>query len=275
MPELPEVETIVRGIEKAIVPSIIKNIVKSEHKLRIDYPRDFVQNLTGATILKAHRVAKYIVLDTDGGDSIIIHLGMSGRLLVMDSLDEKRKHDHVIFQLSNGKSLIYNDPRRFGLVTLVKTQDMKDHILFKRLGVDPFSKQFNLRYFCSKVCNKNIAIKSVLMDGRFITGVGNIYANEALYLAKISPFKKAGELNSNEIKRLIKSIREVLNKGIEMGGSSLKDYRAPDGTLGNFQNYFQVYGRANQKCFSCDALIVRQLLQQRATFYCPNCERNA
>jgi formamidopyrimidine-DNA glycosylase len=274
MPELPEVETIVRGLAKAIIPCHIINIIKSNNKLRIQYPDDFTKNLLGAKIINARRIAKYIVLDTDRKNSIVIHLGMSGRLLIVDSVNIQRgKHDHCVFELSNEKGLIYNDPRRFGLITLIRTQDINKHPLFKDMGIDPFAKEFDQNYLSSKVRDKKSAIKTVLMNSKFVTGIGNIYANEALFLAKISPFREAGSLNIDEVKKLVQSIRTVLNKGIEMGGSSLKDYVAPNGMLGNFQNHFQVYGRANQQCLSCGGIIVRKLFGQRATFYCSNCQK--
>jgi formamidopyrimidine-DNA glycosylase len=275
MPELPEVETIVCGLKKILPDKKIIKIFRSHHNLRIPYPKNFSEELISANILEVTRLAKYIVIHTDLQKSIIIHLGMSGRLLSQDSTNlSTQKHDHVIFHLSDNKSLTYNDPRRFGLVTMIKTTDIEKYNLFINLGADPLSDQFNAQYLKAKICNKNTSLKDFLMNSKNVVGIGNIYANEILYSAKLSPFKTVKTLTLKEIELIVICTKKILNDAINAGGSSLKDYTAPDGVLGNFQNFFKVYNRANQKCFYCNELIVKKNYHQRATYFCPNCQQN-
>ncbi len=275
MPELPEVETIVRGLKKVLIYSKIIHIYKSKYNLRISYTKNFETELLDSKIINVYRLAKYIIIETDFGKSIIIHLGMSGRLLFQNSIYKKhQKHDHVVFHLSDNKSIIYNDPRRFGLVQFIKNSDIFQNKLFKDLGIEPFSKDLNYDYFISKIKNKNSSIKQFLMNNQNIVGIGNIYANEILHLAKISPFKSVKYLNTHNIKILIESIKIILNNAIIAGGSSLKDYIAPNGMLGNFQSYFKVYNRENKDCFNCKkGRIIKTTLCQRSTYYCIYCQK--
>ena len=181
MPELPEVETIVRGLKKVILHNKINRVVTSRYNLRLPYPKSFEKELIGSEIIKVYRLAKYIIIDTDLDKSIVIHLGMSGRLLFHDTdYIEKQKHDHVVIYLSNNKTIIYNDPRRFGLIQLIETSKILKNKLFQNLGIEPFSKDFNYDYFVSKINNKSLAIKQFLMNSQNIVGIGNIYANEIL-----------------------------------------------------------------------------------------------
>ncbi|WHA04856.1 bifunctional DNA-formamidopyrimidine glycosylase/DNA-(apurinic or apyrimidinic site) lyase [Candidatus Bandiella numerosa] len=275
MPELPEVETVVCGLKKILPGKKIIKILRSHHNLRIPYPKNFSEELTGANILEVTRLAKYIIIHTDLQKSIIIHLGMSGRLLLQNITNlSPQKHDHVIFHLSDNKSLIYNDPRRFGLVTMIKTTDIEKYNLFKNLGIDPLSDQFNTQYLKAKIHNKNTLLKDFLMNSRNVVGIGNIYANEILYSAKLYPLKPVKTLTLKEIELIVICTKKILNDAINAGGSSLKDYIAPDGVLGNFQNSFKVYNKENQKCFYCNELIVKNYYHQRATYFCQNCQRN-
>ena len=204
MPELPKVETIVRGLKKVILSNRIIKINKSQYNLRIPYTPNFEKELLNSEIFNVYRLAKYIVIDTDLDKSTVIHLGMSGRLLFHDTnYIEKQKHDHVVINLSNNKTIIYNDPRRFGLIQLIETSKIFNNKLFKNLGIEPFSKDFNCDYFVSKMNNKSLAIKQFLMNAQNIVGIGNIYANEILHLAKISPFKAVNTLNKKDTENLI------------------------------------------------------------------------
>ena len=215
MPELPEVETVVRGLKKVLIHSKIIHIYKSKYNLRTSYTKNFEKELLDSKIINVYRLAKYIIIETDFGKSIIIHLGMSGRLLFQNSIYTRyQKHDHVVFHLSDNKSIIYNDPRRFGLVQFIKNSDIFQNKLFKDLGIEPFSKDLNYDYFISKIKNKNSSIKQFLMNNQNIVGIGNIYANEILHLARISPFKSVKHLNINEIKKLIESIKTIYLKSL-------------------------------------------------------------
>ena len=275
MPELPEVETVVQGLKKILPSNKIIKIFKSNYNLRIPYPENFPAELTDASILKVIRVAKYIIINTDLEKSIVIHLGMSGRLLSQSTTNlTPQKHDHVIFYLSNNMCITYNDPRRFGLVTIIKTIDINKHNLFKNLGAEPLSEQFNTQYLKAKIQNKNTSAKDFLMNSQNVVGIGNIYANEILYLAKLSPFKKVNTLTLNEVELIIKCTKKVLNNAISAGGSSLRDYIAPNGVLGNFQNFFKVYGKENKECSHCNELIIKNNYHQRATYFCPKCQQN-
>lgn len=274
MPELPEVETVVRGLKKVLLSNKIIKVNKSQYSLRTPYTENFEQELVNSKILNVYRLAKYIIINTDFGKSIVIHLGMSGRLLFQNSIYARhQKHDHVVFHLSDNKSMIYNDPRRFGLVQFIKTLDIFQNKLFQNLGIEPLSNDLDYNYFILKIKNKNLPIKQFLMNAKNIVGIGNIYANEILHLAKISPFKSVKHLNKHEIEILIESIKIILNNAIVAGGSSLKDYIAPDGMLGNFQSYFKVYNRENKSCLSCEkGKIIKITFCQRATYLCPYCQ---
>jgi len=275
MPELPEVETVVQGLKKILPHNKIIKVVRSNYNLRIPYPENFPEELTGAYILEVIRVAKYIIINTDLEKSIVIHLGMSGRLLSQNITNlNPQKHDHVIFHLSNNICITYNDPRRFGLVTTIKTTDINKHNLFKNLGAEPLSEQFNIQYLTAKIQNKNTSAKDFLMNSQNVVGIGNIYANEILYLAKLSPFKIVRNFTLNEVELIITCTKQILNNAINAGGSSLRDYIAPNGVLGNFQNFFKVYGKENKKCSQCNELIIKNNYHQRATYFCPNCQQN-
>ena len=265
----------IQGLKKILPHNKIIKVVRSNYNLRIPYPENFPEELTGAYILEVIRVAKYIIINTDLEKSIVIHLGMSGRLLSQNITNlNPQKHDHVIFHLSNNTYLTYNDPRRFGLVTIIKTTDINKHNLFKNLGAEPLSEQFNIQYLKAKIQNKNTSAKDFLMNSQNVVGIGNIYANEILYLAKLSPFKQVKNFTLNEVELIITCTKQILNNAINAGGSSLRDYIAPNGVLGNFQNFFKVYGKENKKCSQCNELIIKNNYHQRATYFCPNCQQN-
>lgn len=274
MPELPEVEIICRALNKEILN---KNIVKAQKitpfKLRIPLLEESLQDLENKKILKIERRAKYILIHLEEKISLIIHLGMSGKILIEEQDYIPKKHDHFLFFLSDDRKIIYNDPRRFGLVSIESTEELENNRLFKDLGVEPFSKDFSLEWFSNVLKNKKQSIKTAIMDNRIIVGVGNIYASESLFLSCIDPQKEAGQLTEYEKDLLRKNILKILQESIDQGGSSIKDYASVNGASGKFQNNFYVYGRAGKNCFNCNAEIKMIRQAGRSGFYCSACQK--
>lgn len=270
MPELPEVETICRGLMK-LNEKKVKNFFKSDKKLRIESKLDF-KLIKNAKITQIHRRARYIIIDFDNKKSLIIHLGMSGRIIFRKDF-KKLKHDHFILEFDDGNFLIFNDPRRFGFVDLLLTKDLEKHQSIKNLGPEPFSKEFNAKYLFEKLKNKKINIKTAMMDNKIVVGVGNIYINESLFDSKISPLRQALSLKFNEVENLVNSIKKILKKAIDSGGSSINDYVDLDGNVGNFQENFQIYQKNDKKCLHCKCLIKRIVQNGRSTFYCEKCQK--
>lgn len=270
MPELPEVETIRRGLEN-LVGKKIQKVFRSEKKLRIDSSLD-LQGLEGATILQLERRARYLLIHFSNKKSLILHLGMSGKITISKKF-QQLKHDHFTLQFTDGSHLIFNDPRRFGFVDLVATKDLQNHKMLARLGVEPLSNKFNFSLLREKLRGKKMNIKTAMMDNKIVVGVGNIYINESLFDSGISPLRAASSLKENEIKKLTSSIKKILKKAIKLGGSSISDYVTTSGDSGNFQNSFRVYGRAKEKCLHCKSLIQKLTQNGRSSFYCPTCQR--
>jgi formamidopyrimidine-DNA glycosylase len=268
MPELPEVETVVRGLEKAMKGRAIARVTLNRADLRFPFP-PALGRVRNARVESLSRRAKYILIALEKQKTMIVHLGMSGRMTVTDTYDPE-KHDHMILELDNDAYVVFNDPRRFGLVDLADTPQLARHKFFRHLGPEPFDKAFNAKYLAEKFRNKKTAVKLAIMDQRVVVGVGNIYASEALYEARIDPRRAAGSLNPAEIKKLAAAIRSTLARAIKAGGSSLRDYVQADGELGYFQHQWAVYGKAGKPCPACKkACIVKITQGQRSTFYCP------
>lgn len=274
MPELPEVETIKTAIENSIGETNIIKVSINNKNLREKIPDDFVAKVTGAKISSYQRLAKYIIFNLDNGLSIIWHLGMSGRVKIFEALPELVKHDHVVIETGSGV-IVYNDARRFGLMTYCQTCELEKHPLFRKIGIEPFDQKLNASYLFEKLKNKRIPIKVALLDQEIITGIGNIYASEALFMAGILPTRAANQISLKECKILIEQVIEVLNRAIKAGGSTLKDYQKPDGSLGYFQNMHCVYNKIGQKCPGCTCDInqsggIHKIVQAgRSSFYCP------
>ncbi len=274
MPELPEVETIKTAIEQSIGNTNIIKVLINNKNLREKIPDDFADKVIGARICGYNRRGKYIIIKLDNGYSIIWHLGMSGRVKISDEMPEAAKHDHVIFETGKG-IIVYNDARRFGLITYCKTEDLPHHRLFAKTGIEPFDKALNEDYLYQRLKNKKIPIKEALLDQSIITGIGNIYASEALFEAGILPTREAGSISRAECKIIITKVIDVLKKAIKAGGSTLRDYQKPDGSLGYFQNMHCVYNKTGQKCPGCTCNVnqtggIRKVvLGGRSTFYCP------
>ncbi|MBE6463219.1 MAG: bifunctional DNA-formamidopyrimidine glycosylase/DNA-(apurinic or apyrimidinic site) lyase [Alphaproteobacteria bacterium] len=274
MPELPEVETIKEALKKAITDVKIVSVTIRNRRFRELIPDDFESIVSNSYVKNVWRKAKYAIIDLDNGYSIIWHFGMSGKVKIVDKpLSVYEKHDHVIFNTSIGE-IIFNDTRRFGLITYTKTLNINTHHLFKNMGLEPFDDKLDANYLLDKFKNKKLPIKVALLDQRIVNGIGNIYASEALYLARISPFRECNLLSKEELTLLIKSIRTTLNKAIKAGGSTLRDYRKPDGSTGYFQNQHCVYNKTGQRCPNCTCDInktkgIKKIVQGgRSTFYC-------
>jgi formamidopyrimidine-DNA glycosylase len=276
MPELPEVETVCRGLAKVLPGRSIRAVKLHREGMRFPFPLA-LGKLAHVKITAIDRRAKYILMRLGNHQTLIIHLGMSGRLVIHDD-DNKHtpgKHDHMIIELDNGVSIVFNDPRRFGLADLVETKSLEQHKLFAHLGPEPLEKEFSEKYLTDKLKSKKIAIKLAIMDQQVVVGVGNIYASEALFAAGIDPRRAANTVKPAEISKLVASIRDVLKKAIKAGGSSLRDYVQTDGELGYFQHQFSVYDKEGQKCQNCTCTLkktggVQRITQgARSTFYCP------
>jgi formamidopyrimidine-DNA glycosylase len=270
MPELPEVETTVRGLEPVLSGQRLTLVEMRRGDLRRPFPVDLRQRLTGATVTTLGRRAKYGLIDTDRGDTMIFHLGMSGRWRVDPA--ELLPHDHLLLETANGRRVALNDPRRFGSVDLLATADVPDWPAFRALGPEPLGPDFTAEHLLEALSGRKASIKLMLLDQRIVAGLGNIYVCEALFMARISPKRAAGRISLPRLERLVEAIRAVLLSAIEAGGSSLRDYVRPDGELGYFSKQFAVYGREGEPC-GCGGTVQRYAEGGRSTFWCPKCQR--
>lgn len=268
MPELPEVEITKQGITPYVIGQSIDRIDIHHRSLR--YPvSDSLMLMEGAVITDVTRRAKYLMIHSDGF-YLVIHLGMSGSLRISEMDEPRKKHDHIVFKLSNGKELRYHDPRRFGFVLLYPGDEIPAYMT--KLAPEPLSDDFNHTYFKTIIQNKKQPIKSFIMDQKFVVGVGNIYANEALFMSEIHPEKPAQDLKPKEQKLLVESIKTVLSRAIGEGGTTLKDFVQPDGTHGYFAHSLSVYGRDKAECINCGMAIQKIVIAQRSTYFCPICQ---
>jgi len=273
MPELPEVETVCRGIRPAIIDQTIIEAKLFTKKLRFPLPAKLEQKLKGRKILDVRRKAKYILLDLDDDLILVFHLGMTGRLTVSNKQKPKLKHDHLYILLNKKLLITFNDTRKFGLIDLIEKANLDQHKLFSKLGWEPFSDEFNAENFYNSIKKRKKSIKVTIMDAGIIVGVGNIYASEALFLAGIDPERLANTLTKKEAEKLRVAIVETLARAIAAGGSSLKDYVNAAGDSGYFQHQFLVYDRADQPCKTCSKPIIRLKQAGRSTYKCSKCQR--
>ena len=251
--------------------------------LRWPFPEDMAARLTGKRVTALRRRSKYILADLDSGETLLIHLGMSGRMLVSGQKvgefhhphPAPAKHDHVVLHMDNGVRVTFNDARRFGAMDLMPTAAQEDHWLIRDIGPEPLGNAFHEDYLISRLKGRNTPIKSALLDQRLMAGLGNIYVCEVLFRTGIHPARKAGRISAARVASLVPAIRQVLEEAIAAGGSSLRDYRQSDGELGYFQHGFQVYDREGQACLTpgCDATIRRIVQSGRSSFFCPQCQR--
>ncbi len=287
MPELPEVETVRRGLQPFMEGRVIIHADVRRPDLRWPFPPDMAARLTGARVMAMRRRSKYILCDLDSGLTLLIHLGMSGRMLIQHGAETQatadfhhewptlEKHDHVVLTMEGSTRIVFNDPRRFGAMDLIPTAALAEHKLLASLGPEPLGNGFNGAYLKDRFSGRKAPIKSALLDQRNVAGLGNIYVCEALWRAKISPLRSAGAISAERIANLTSAIRDVLDDAIHAGGSSLKDYRQADGELGYFQHSFAVYDRAEKPCRTegCDGKIARIVQSGRSTYYCRTCQR--
>jgi formamidopyrimidine-DNA glycosylase len=301
MPELPEVETVRRGLQPVMEGSRIVKMEVRRKDLRFPFQRDFVPRLTGQTVAGLGRRAKYLLADLSSGDVLLMHLGMSGSFRVIKDEEQKtpgqfqharsedRTHDHVVFHMSSGVSVVFNDPRRFGYMKIIARPALDEEPLLRELGPEPLGNEFDAAMLARSCANKKTSLKAALLDQRVVAGLGNIYVCEALYRAQLSPRRlaatlatKAGQRKgvsggepTEHARRLVAAIHAVLNQAIKAGGSSLRDHRQTSGELGYFQHSFQVYDREGEKCQNagCGGIVKRFTQNGRSTFWCPKCQK--
>jgi formamidopyrimidine-DNA glycosylase len=293
MPELPEVETVRLGLRPALEGRIILEAQTRRGDLRVPFPPRFTERLKGRKVERLLRRAKYILAELDSGESLVIHLGMSGRISVYAEGKKQRlgdyvynpappdaghgKHDHVVIETDAPAKIVFNDHRRFGLMTLVPTDRLDHDKLFKDIGIEPLSKEFNTRHLARALEGKKTSIKAALLDQRVVAGLGNIYVSEALFLAHISPKRLAGAVKKEQIAALVKAIKSVLKDAIAAGGSTLRDHAQATGDPGSFQHRFRVYDREGMPCWNtgtkCRGVVKRIVQGGRSTFYCPACQK--
>jgi formamidopyrimidine-DNA glycosylase len=301
MPELPEVETVRRGLQPVMEGSKIVKADARRKDLRFPFQRDFVARLEGQTVTGLGRRAKYLLADLGSGDVLLMHLGMSGSFRVIKDKERKapgkfhyprnedRAHDHVVFHMSSGAAVVFNDPRRFGYMKVIARKALDDEPLLRGLGPEPLGNEFDAAMLARSCANKKTSLKAALLDQRVVAGLGNIYVCEALYRAHLSPRRlaatlatKAGQRKgaaggepTDHARRLVSAIHAVLNQAIKAGGSSLRDHRQTSGELGYFQHSFQVYDREGEKCQTagCSGIVRRFTQNGRSTFWCPKCQK--
>jgi formamidopyrimidine-DNA glycosylase len=271
VPELPEVETTRRGIRPALRGRVVTGLLLREHRLRWPVDRRLASRITGQTVADVRRRAKYLLIELDRG-TLIAHLGMSGSLRVLPAAAPLLTHDHYDLLLDSGKALRFNDPRRFGSL-LWTSGDPDRHPLLAGLGPEPLASGFDAAYLAAKARRRRVAVKQFLMDQRVVVGVGNIYASEALFRARIHPARAAGRIGRQRLEALVTSVRDVLGEAIRQGGTTLRDYVKADGTPGYFRQELYVYERGGEPCRRCGTS-VRYLVQgQRSTYFCPQCQK--
>jgi formamidopyrimidine-DNA glycosylase len=288
MPELPEVETVRRGLVPAMEGAKVAKVEVRDRRLRWPLARDFEKRITGKTVEGLGRRAKYLLADLSSGDVLLMHLGMSGSFRVgkdakpgvyYHEKSKSKSHDHVVFHMSNGQTVTFNDPRRFGSMKLVARARLDDEKLLRSLGPEPLGNEFDAAMLARACAGKKTSLKAALSDQRVVAGLGNIYVCEALFRAHLSPKRQAstiadrkGQPNERAV-ALVDAIKSVLKDAIEAGGSSLRDHRRADGSLGDFQHNFRVYDREGEPCPSCKGKIKRIVQNGRSTFYCPSCQK--
>jgi formamidopyrimidine-DNA glycosylase len=283
MPELPEVETVRRGLAPVLEGRRLARVVQNRLDLRWPLPERFAERLTGRRVERLGRRSKYLLADLDGGETLIVHLGMSGRMLVEGGVvgdfvhvhGRIAAHDHVVFEVEGGARVTFNDARRFGAMDLWPTDRLDAHRLLAALGPEPLGNGFSGAWLAERFAGRTSTVKAALLDQRILAGLGNIYVCEALHRAGISPKRRAGSIARARLDRLAAAIRETLEEAIAAGGSSLRDYRQADGELGYFQHAFRVYGREGEPCAApgCRGAVARVVQTGRSTFYCPACQR--
>lgn len=278
---MPEVETVRRGLAPAMEGKRFLRVATRRRDLRFPFPENFAQRIEGARLKRMGRRAKYLVGELSNGEALIMHLGMTGRFTVSGSRPgrfhhehgEDEKHDHVVFEMSGGARVVFNDARRFGFMDLWKADDLDRYPAFEGMGPEPISNAFSGAYLAEAFRGKKTPVKSALLDQGVVAGLGNIYVCEALFRSGISPKKLAGSIRKDRLEVLAVEVRKVIEEAIVAGGSSISDYRHADGELGYFQHAFQVYDREGEDCVVCAKPVKRMVQSGRSTFYCAGCQR--
>lgn len=273
MPELPEVETVTRGLREKLEGRTIRRIDVRREGLRYPFPPNMAALLENQTFVRLYRRAKFALADLSNQHTLLLHLGMSGRVVFASNNEPLAKHDHLVFTLDNGLQLRFNDPRRFGVVDVLPTKQMLSSKHFANMGVEPLEAAFSATYLHAALKKRSTPIKPTLMDSKLVVGVGNIYASEALFRAGIRPTTASNKLSLARVTLLVGYIQQVLTEAIAAGGTSLRDYVQTDGTLGYFQHNFRVYGRDGQLCHTCGAKISKIQQAGRSTYFCPACQK--
>ena len=288
MPELPEVEVVKRSLEKKIQNSIIKKVKIYDHKLRYKVEKEISKKLIDKKIKKIKRRSKFLIFEIDKTYLMLVHLGMTGKFFFIDRNKEKyktsfyylldyqkdRKHNRIVFFLNKNRKLIYNDVRKFGFIKLYKSNE-KTISHLKNLGPEPLEKKWNFKYFKEYIVNRKRNIKNILMDQKFVSGLGNIYVNEILFQSGVRPNRVVNKLKNFEIKKIIKYSKIILKASIKLGGSTIKDFSSENGKKGVFQQYFKIYGKKDKKCSNvdCNNSVIKTVISNRATFFCKRCQK--
>ena len=289
MPELPEVEVVKRSLTSKIQKLVVEKITVKDEKLRYRINKKKLKILLGLKIIKILRRSKFLLFVFEKNTVMLVHLGMTGKFFFLNknakkfktsfyyNIDETKdnKHNRLIFSLSKKQKLIYNDVRKFGFIKILDKRLLKHNLHLKNLGPEPLGNSFDFKYFKNYLINRNRTIKDILMDQKFVSGLGNIYVNEVLFLSKVKPSKKTYLIKNKEILKIIMNTKKTLKKAISLGGSSLRDFSSSDGKKGEFQQYFYVYGRKGENCLNrnCNKKIIKTIIGNRATFYCPKCQK--
>ena len=289
MPELPEVEVVKRSLTNNVQNLIIKKVKINDGKLRYYIDKKKIRKIVGLRVKKIKRLSKFLLFFFNKNIIMLVHLGMTGKFFFIDkkkikfktsfyyNINEEKdqKHNHVVFSLNNKQKLIYNDVRKFGFIKFFNKKNLNDNLHLKNLGPEPLGQNFNYNYFKKYIVGRNRGIKDILMDQKFVSGIGNIYANEILFLSKVKPVRKAKNLKDFEVNKILKVTKKILKKSIKLGGSSIKDFSSSDGKKGSFQGSFNVYGKNGEICFNknCVNKIIRSIISNRSTFYCSKCQK--
>jgi formamidopyrimidine-DNA glycosylase len=274
MPELPEVETVCRALSKVIKNSKIKEIKFYRKDLRWQVKDNFEVTLKNNIFIDPYRRGKYILIPTNTDKIFLIHLGMSGQIRIKKK-DIVQKHDHMRLIVENNNKhfvITYNDSRRFGYIDLFKKKELREHFLLSKIGVEPLGRGLTIEYLQNNFNKRVINIKNALIDQKIIAGIGNIYASEILYKAKINPLREVNSLSKNDLNSIITYTKIILKKSIDVGGTTIRDHMQPDGSLGYFKQKLQVYGKTNEKCKTCNSFIVKEVISNRSTFVCRHCQ---
>ena len=274
MPELPEVETVCRALSKVIKNSTIKKIEFYRKDLRWQVKDNLEVTLKNNIFIDPYRRGKYILIPTNTDKIFLIHLGMSGQIRIKKK-DIVQKHDHMRLIVENNNKhfiITYNDSRRFGYIDLFKKKELREHFLLSKIGVEPLGRELTTEYLQNNFKKRVINIKNALIDQKIIAGIGNIYASEILYKAKINPLRKVNSLSQNDLNSIITFTKIILKKSIDVGGTTIRDHMQPDGSLGYFKQKLQVYGKVNEKCKTCNSFIVKEVISNRSTFICRHCQ---